>query len=55
MEKTPVNHFGLATYQVASWTPGQPLSKTPAELTVTDAYGPHTVPVEAWSGGPANS
>lgn len=50
MEKTPVNHFGLATYQVASWTPGQPFSNTPTEITVTDAYGPHTVPVKAWPG-----
>lgn len=49
MEKTPVDHFHLATYQVAAWTPGQPLSTTPTEITVTDAYGPHTVPVEAWS------
>ena len=50
MEKTPVNHFKLVTYQVASWTPGQPLSNTPTEITVTDAYGLHTVAVDAWSG-----
>ena len=51
MEKAPVIHFDLVTYQVASWTLGQPLIDTPSEITVTDANGPHTVPVEAWSGG----
>ena len=50
MEKAPVIHFNLVTYQVASWTPGQPLADTPTEITVTDAHGPHTVAVEAWSG-----
>ena len=51
MEKAPVVHFNLVTYQVASWTLGQPLVETPAEITVTDARGPHTVAVEAWPGG----
>ena len=50
MEKAPVIHFDLVTYQVASWTPGQPLVDTPTEITVTDAHGSHAVPVEAWSG-----
>jgi hypothetical protein len=50
MQKAPVDHFQLATYQVASWTLGQPQGGAPTEITVTDAYGPHTVAVEAWSG-----
>jgi hypothetical protein len=48
MQKTPVDHFGLVTYQVACWT-FQPQGGTPTETTVTDAYGAHTVAVEAWS------
>ena len=55
MERTSVDHFKLVTYQVAGWTPGQPLADTPTEITVTDAYGPHTVAVETWSGGSAGS
>jgi hypothetical protein len=55
MEKSPVDHFHVVTYQVASWTPGQPLSETPTEVTVTDAHGPHTVVVETWSPGGAES
>lgn len=55
MEKAPVIHYNLVTYQVASWTQGQPLVDTPREITVTDAYGPHAVTVEAWSGAPVGS
>ena len=55
MEKAPTIFYNLVTYQVASWTQGQPLVDTPREITVTDAYGAHTVTVEAWSGVPANS
>lgn len=55
MEKRPVIFYNLVTYQVASWTQGQPLVDTPREITVTDAYGAHTVMVEAWSGAPVNS
>jgi hypothetical protein len=49
MQKTPVDHFILVTYQIAGST-FQPQGDTPTEITVIDAYGPHTVTVEAWSG-----
>jgi hypothetical protein len=53
LERTPVIHFKLVTYQVASWTPGQPLAAdTPKQITVTDGHGAHTVDVEAWAAGP---
>jgi hypothetical protein len=52
MEKEPVIHYDLVTYQVASWTPGQPLADTPKQITVTDGHGAHTVDVEAWAAGP---
>jgi hypothetical protein len=54
MEKAPVIYYNLVTYQIASWTPGQPLLETPRSITITDAYGPHQVQVE-WSDVPANS
>lgn len=49
MEKAPVIFYNLITYQVASWTPGQPLADTPRQITITDGYGAHTVDVEAWA------
>jgi len=55
MEKTPLDTFKLATYYVASWMQAQPQGDAPTEITVTDAYGPHTVAVEPWAAGPASS
>ncbi|HET7233527.1 MAG TPA: hypothetical protein VFJ16_26180 [Longimicrobium sp.] len=49
MEKAPVIFYNLVTYQVASWTAGQPLADTPRQITITDGYGAHTVDVEAWA------
>lgn len=55
MERAPVIYYNLVTYQVASWTQGQPLVDTPREVTITDGYGAHTVPVEAWAAVPAHN
>ena len=52
MEKAPVIFYNLVTYQVASWTAGQPLAATPKQITITDGYGAHTVDVEAWAAVP---
>lgn len=48
MEKVPglVNH--LVTYYVASWTSSFPMSNIPSSVTIVDAFGSHSVPVEPW-------
>lgn len=38
----------LVTYYIASGTTSQHLLDPPSELEIEDAYGTHTVPVQAW-------
>jgi hypothetical protein len=49
MEIVPTVHNELTTYYVASWTSSYPLADPPTTVTITDASGSHTVPVEPWS------
>ena len=49
MEIVPAQHDELTTYYVASWTTGLMLADPPTTVTIVDAGGEHTVPVEPWS------
>jgi hypothetical protein len=47
-ERVPVVAPDLTTWYVASTTTGQQVLDPPASVDVTDAFGTHQVPVEAW-------
>lgn len=47
-ERVPVVAPDLTTWYVASTTIGQPVLEAPASVEVIDAFGTHSVQVEAW-------
>jgi hypothetical protein len=50
MEQNPTGIVReMVTYYAASWTTSFRMSDVPAEITVTDAFGDHVVPVEQWT------